>query len=84
MMSSFIVVIQMIFRIIAFVIIVDALLSFVLPPFNPVRSFLDKIVEPMLNPIRRIIPNIGGFDLSPIALLLLLQLIEYLIISLIR
>ncbi len=34
---------------------------------------LDAITEPMLRPIRRVLPNLGGIDLSPIILLLLLQ-----------
>jgi YggT family protein len=34
---------------------------------------LDAITEPMLRPIRRVLPNLGGIDLSPIFLLLLLQ-----------
>jgi YggT family protein len=34
---------------------------------------LDAITEPMLRPIRRVLPSLGGIDLSPIILLLLLQ-----------
>ena len=33
-------------------------------------DFLYRITEPALRPIRRFIPNLGGLDLSPIALLL--------------
>jgi YggT family protein len=33
----------------------------------------DAITEPMLRPIRRVLPSLGGIDLSPIILLLLLQ-----------
>ena len=74
--------IKVIFEILTLVVIANALLSFVLPPFNPVRTFLDKIVEPLLNPIRRFVPAIGGFDFSPIILLLALQLLEYLLLQL--
>ena len=35
--------------------------------------FLDAITEPALRPIRRIIPLIGGIDLSPIVLIFALQ-----------
>ena len=38
-------------------------------------KLLDQIVEPMILPFRRLIPPIGGFDLSPIAALLILQII---------
>lgn len=33
--------------------------------------FLFKIIEPALMPLRRLLPNIAGFDLSPMALLLI-------------
>jgi len=40
------------------------------------RYFLSQLVEPLLHPIRRILPHMGGVDLSPIALLLLVQIAE--------
>ncbi len=48
-------------------IFVYALLSFVAPGApSPVNDFLYSICEPVLMPIRRIIPPIGGLDLSPL------------------
>lgn len=38
--------------------------------------FLALMVEPLLRPMRRVLPPMGGVDLSPIALLLLLQIVE--------
>jgi YggT family protein len=38
--------------------------------------FLAQLVEPLLRPIRRVLPHMGGVDLSPIALLLLIQIAE--------
>ena len=35
-------------------------------------DFLYKITEPALRPIRRLLPNLGGLDLSPVVLILLL------------
>ena len=37
-----------------------------------VMSFLYRITEPALRPFRRIIPNLGGIDISPIILILIL------------
>ncbi len=37
-----------------------------------VMSFLYRITEPALRPFRRIIPNLGGIDISPIVLILIL------------
>jgi YggT family protein len=39
-------------------------------------TFLDRITEPALRPIRRIMPNLGGIDISPIILLLLIFLVQ--------
>jgi YggT family protein len=36
-----------------------------------VGDFLYRITEPLLRPIRRFLPNLGGLDLSPIVLILL-------------
>lgn len=41
----------------------------------PAARVLDQLITPLLAPIRRMIPNLGGIDLSPIALLLLLQVL---------
>jgi len=57
-------------QIFTWIVIASALLSFVLPPYHPVREFLDRIVEPFLNPIRRMMPQTGGIDFSPIVLCL--------------
>ncbi len=44
-------------------------------------SFLYRITEPALRPLRRIIPNLGGVDISPIILILLLYFVRNLIID---
>jgi YggT family protein len=40
------------------------------------RYFLAQLVDPLLRPIRRVLPHMGGVDLSPIALLVLVQIAE--------
>tara|TARA_Y100000310_G_scaffold231821_1_gene234536 strand:- start:562 stop:861 length:300 start_codon:yes stop_codon:yes gene_type:complete len=42
-------------------------------------DFLNRLTEPFLNPIRRILPNLGGIDLSPVVLILLLIFVKDLI-----
>ncbi len=37
-----------------------------------VADFLYRITEPALRPIRRLLPNLGGIDISPVALIFLL------------
>jgi len=38
-----------------------------------VGDFFDRVTEPALRPIRSFLPNLGGIDLSPLVLILLLQ-----------
>jgi YggT family protein len=50
-----------------FVIILNAILSFVAPEnYSPAQSLLHSICEPVLRPIRRLIPSVAGLDLSPL------------------
>ncbi len=58
-------------------VFVDSILSFVLSPYHPVRSTLDRILAPLLAPIRRIIPPAGMFDLSPLFLILIIEVLSY-------
>ncbi len=60
-----------------FAIIIRVILSWVSPyglRHNPAGDVLVNLTEPLLRPARRLIPAIGGLDLSPIAVLVLLQL----------
>ena len=47
-----------------------------------ILSFLDSVTRPLMEPFRRIIPPVGGVDLSPLALLLALQIALFVIASL--
>ena len=55
-------------------VMIYALLSWV-QARSPVAALLDRLVAPLLSPIRRHMPLMGGVDLSPLALLLLLQVL---------
>jgi YggT family protein len=62
-------------------IIVSSLLSFLLPPYHPVREALGRILNPLLDPIRRMIPPAAGLDFSPLILYFIVQIISFLLIS---
>jgi YggT family protein len=47
---------------------------------NGVAEFLYRITEPALRPIRQFLPSLGGLDISPIILILLIMLIERIIV----
>jgi YggT family protein len=49
-----------------------AVLSWV-QPYAPMQATLSRLIEPVLAPIRRIIPQIGGVDLSVLILIIVLQ-----------
>lgn len=56
------------------VVLMSAILSWV-NPYAPMAGVINALAEPFLRPFRRVIPAIGGVDLTPIALLLLVQVL---------
>lgn len=53
--------------------IIQAILSWV-NPMAPVMPLLQTLTAPLLNPIRRMLPNFGGIDFSPLVLILVAQI----------
>ena len=64
------------------IIIARAIISWVNPdPFNPIVSFLYQATEPLLFRIRRAIPNMGGIDLSPMIVILVIIFLQRFVVS---
>ncbi len=61
------------------IMLVMAIMSWVIQGYNPTLAVFAQLTEPFLNPIRRIIPSIGGLDLSVLAAFLLLNVINILL-----
>jgi len=61
------------FNVLLWVTLIQAILSWV-NPMAPIMPLLQTMTAPLLNPIRRILPNLGGIDLSPLVLLVLAQI----------
>lgn len=63
-----------------FLLIARAVLSWIPiapdSPFRPVASMVYGVTEPILAPIRGLLPSMGGFDISPILVILLLQVLR--------
>ena len=57
-----------------FGLIVQAVLSWV-NPYSPVQPMFDALTRPFLRPIRRILPPVANIDLSPLVLIVLLQVV---------
>jgi YggT family protein len=72
-------VIHRVIQLLILVVIIQAVLSFFMDPYHPVRRTLDRIVNPFLDPIRRFIPPIANLDFSPIVLIILLQILDTII-----
>lgn len=60
-------------------ILARVILSWVAPdPYNPIVRIVTQITEPVMAPARKLLPPMGGFDLSPIIVLLLIQFLQVL------
>ena len=56
--------------------LIMAIMSWVVQGYNPTMAILQQLTEPFLKPVRRIIPAIGGLDLSLIVVFLALNVIN--------
>jgi YggT family protein len=69
-------IIHWIIQLFILVVIAQAILSFFVDPYQPIRRVIDEIVNPFLNPIRRVVPPLGNLDFSPLVLIILLQVLD--------
>ncbi|HLF58008.1 MAG TPA: YggT family protein [Alphaproteobacteria bacterium] len=84
-MSAVLNLIDTILNIYIWILILSVILSW-LVAFNVVNTsnrfvyvvgdFLFRVTEPLLRPIRRVLPNLGGIDISPVILILLLYFLR--------
>ena len=77
-------VLGVIFTFFTWVIVIQALLSWVNPdPYNPIVRFLYSCTEPVYRPIRRILPrrSFGPVDFSPIIALLVLLFLNFFLVQ---
>ncbi|HCN47211.1 MAG TPA: YggT family protein [Pseudomonas sp.] len=65
-----------------YALIISVILSWVAPgSHNPGAELINQICDPFLAPFRRIVPNLGGLDISPILAFMALKLIDMLVIN---
>lgn len=78
---SFSQLISLVINVFVFAVFARALLSWINPgTYNAASNLLYSITEPLLVSCRRVIPNIGGIDLSPLIVLIGLQLVKMLVV----
>jgi YggT family protein len=64
------------------IVIIRAIISWVNPdPFNPIVRFLYRATEPVLSYARRIVPPLGGIDLSPILVLVVIVFLDQFLVQ---
>jgi YggT family protein len=86
--NFFVFILMMLLNVLKFGLIVYAILSWLIafnvvntrsPAVEMINSTLHRIFEPMLRPIRKLIPSLGGVDLSALLLLILIIALQNLL-----
>ncbi|MBI2400098.1 MAG: YggT family protein [Deltaproteobacteria bacterium] len=63
------------------IIVIRALISWVNPdPYNPIVRFLYQVTEPVLYRIRKVVPYMGGLDLSPLIVIFIIYFFQWAVI----
>ncbi len=88
MLIAVVEIINLLLSVVTWIIIGQVIISWLLafnvlnPSSGGVRTFLvalDRITAPLYRPIRRLLPDFGGIDFSPLVILLLIQVIKKLL-----
>lgn len=88
MLIAIVEIINLLLSVVTWIIIGQVILSWLLafnvlnPSSGGVRAFvlaIDRITAPLYRPIRRLLPDFGGIDFSPLVILLLIQVIKKLL-----
>ena len=80
-MEILILIVGTVANILILLVFASAILSYFMDPFHPIRRGVDNLVEPLLAPIRRIVPLVGMLDFSPLVLIILIQVVERILLS---
>ena len=60
-------------------LIISIVLSWISPGYSPFGALISQLAEPVLAPFRRLLPPLGGLDLSPIVAFLTIQVVQILL-----
>ena len=75
-------VLSLILKIYFWGLLISIIASWIAPgSYNPALILINQILEPVTRPIRRIMPDMGGLDLSPLVVFLLIQVTEILVVK---
>lgn len=85
MLNPFVILLSQIIHLYNLVLIVWVVMSILIsfkiinsyqPVVRRIMQVLDRLCEPALKPIRKLLPDLGGIDISPIILILLLNFLD--------
>ncbi|MFQ3172057.1 MAG: YggT family protein [Oleispira sp.] len=63
-------------------LLITVIASWVAPnSYNPVLILINQILEPAMKPLRKILPDMGGIDISPIIMFLSIQVLEIMVVK---
>jgi YggT family protein len=80
LISSFFELVKLSLLMFTFAIFIRIILSWVSPgTYNPATAIIANLTDPILRPFRRLIPPVGGFDISPIFAIILLGALSILV-----
>ncbi|CAH9053506.1 hypothetical protein PSECIP111951_00836 [Pseudoalteromonas holothuriae] len=82
LISGSVTVLKEAFSLVFWILIIRAILSWVAQGYNPIAAVFDQLTEPMLRPIRKVIPPLGGLDLSILVLIIGMQFLQLLVMDL--
>ena len=62
-------------------ILINAILSWIAPAKNPNTAIFDQLTQPILAPFQKVVPPIGGLDLSPVAAIVSIKLFQIVVVG---
>lgn len=72
--------VQLLLQTFTYAIIIQAIMTWI-QPGSPMNSLLDQFTSPIMRPLQRIIPPVGGMDITPIPAIIILQLLSIVLVK---
>lgn len=78
-------IVYIIFQVMIWLVAIRCILSFIRhDPYQPIIRFIYEVTEPIMAPFRRLMPTAGGIDFSPMVVFFVLQLLQSLVLGIVR
>lgn len=78
-------IVYIVFQVMIWLVAIRCILSFIKhDPYQPIIRFIYEATEPIMGPFRRLMPTAGGIDFSPMVVFFVLQLLQSLVLGIIR